>query len=306
MPVDQERVGVGRYLRRDPGGQPHQRGGQSLAQAEDPLQAGDGDLYVLPRPVAPFRALGSQEDADLCQGLPHILASVSQLSQELPRRFVSQSRLGKQFLGQGDVCDVGGGELVGDGDAVGGAEEVQLNSIDAEASPTYPRGSIETRRLPDLARMENFEQGRVYEQGFRIAHQLGEDLAAQGLHSKRLSFLTRRCNEEGCSPTTPGNRCEKNRWASRKEGAFALHAPQLLEQGEGEDLRVRKPLYGLVAPSAAGVEEAVGVVNEAEKHAQSLFQVRERVGMLLSGHPRFLSLRVRMAPVVPSIHATHI
>src|SRR5215218_6693354 len=104
-PVDQERVGVSRYLRRDPGSQPDQRGGQSLAQAEDSLQAGDGDLYVLPRPVAPFRALGSQEDADLCQGLPQILASVSQVSQELPHRFVSQSRLVEEFLGQADVCD---------------------------------------------------------------------------------------------------------------------------------------------------------------------------------------------------------
>ncbi len=44
-----------------------------------------------------------------------------------------------------------------------------------------------------------------------------------------------------------------------------------------------------------------------KKHGQRLFQVGERVGMLgLWGHPRFLSLRVRMAPVVPSIHATHI
>jgi hypothetical protein len=74
MPVDQERVSVGRYLRRDPGCQPHQRGGQRHAQAEDPLEAGDGDLYVLPRPVAPFRVLGGQEDADLRQGLPQILA----------------------------------------------------------------------------------------------------------------------------------------------------------------------------------------------------------------------------------------
>src|ERR687885_365406 len=120
-PVDQERVGVGCYLRRDPRSQRHERGGQSLAQAEDPLEAGDGDLYVLPRPVAPFRALRSQEDADLCQGLPQILASVGQVSQELPRRFVSQSRLAEEFLGQADVCDVGGRELVGDGDAVGGA-----------------------------------------------------------------------------------------------------------------------------------------------------------------------------------------
>ncbi len=130
-PVNQERVGVGRYLRRDPGCQPDERGGQSLAQAEDPLEAGDGDLYVLPHPVPPFRALGSQEDANLCQGLPQILDSVGQVSQELPRHFVSQSRLGNEFLGQGDVCDVGGGEFVGDGDAVGGAEEMKLNPVDA-------------------------------------------------------------------------------------------------------------------------------------------------------------------------------
>jgi hypothetical protein len=51
---------------------------------------------------------------------------------------------------------------------------------------------------------------------------------------------------------------------------------------------------------------AVGVVYKAEEHGQSLFQVGERVDMLGSGHPRFLSPRVRMAPGVPSIHATHI
>ena len=33
---------------------------------------------------------------------------------------------------------------------------------------------------------------------------------------KRLSRLTLRWNEEGCSPTTPGNRCEKNLSASRR------------------------------------------------------------------------------------------
>jgi len=56
--------------------------------------------------VPPFRALGSQEYANLCQGLPQILASVGQISQELPRHFLSQSRLGNEFLGQADVCDV--------------------------------------------------------------------------------------------------------------------------------------------------------------------------------------------------------
>src|SRR5215212_10841687 len=175
-PVDQERVGVSCYLRRDPGSQPHQRGGQRLAQAEDPLEAGDGDLYVLPRPVPPFRALGSQEDADLRQGLSQIFASVGQVSQERPRHFLSQSRLGEEFLGQGDVRDVGGGEFVGDGDTVGGAQEVQLDPVDAEASPAYPPGPVETRRPGNLARMQDFEQGGVYEQGLRVAHQFGENL----------------------------------------------------------------------------------------------------------------------------------
>jgi hypothetical protein len=45
-----------------------------------------------------------------------------------------------------------------------------------------------------------------------------------------------------------------------QERAFALHTPQLLEQSEGEDLRVRKSLYGLVASRAVGVEQGVGVV----------------------------------------------
>jgi hypothetical protein len=54
------------------------------------------------------------------------------------------------------------------------------------------------------------------------------------------------------------------------------------------------------------VERGVSVIYEAEEHGQSLFQVNERGGKLGLGHPRFLSLRVRMAPVVSSIHATHI
>ena len=91
-----------------------------------------------------------------------------------------------------------------------------------------------------------------------------------------------------------------------QERAFALHAPKLLQEDEGDDLRVRKPPYRVLSSSAAGVEVAVDIIYEAEKHGQSLFQVGERVGMLGSGHPRFLSSRVRMALVVPSIHATHI
>src|SRR5215210_8200212 len=53
-----------------------------------------------------------------------------------------------------------------------------------------------------------------------------------------------------------------------QERAFALHAPKLLQEGEGDDLGVREALYGLVASSAARVEEAVAVVYEAEKHGR--------------------------------------
>src|SRR5215204_5976504 len=190
-PVDQERVGVSCYLRRDPGSQPHQRGGQSLAQAEDPLEAGDGDLYVLPRPVPPFRALGSQEDADLRQGLSQIFASVGQVSQERPRHFLSQSRLGEEFLGQGDVRDVGGGEFVGDGDTVGGAQEVQLDPVDAEGTPAYPPGTVETwRGCRTSSKVESTSKVSASPTSSGTISRLRGS-------KKRLSFLTLRCNEEG-------------------------------------------------------------------------------------------------------------
>ena len=62
-----------------------------------------------------------------------------------------------------------------------------------------------------------------------------------------------------------------------QEGALRFHASQLLEEGESDDLlRIRKPLYGLVASSAVGIEQGIGVVYEAEEHGQSFFQVGER------------------------------
>ncbi len=107
-------------------------------------------------------------------------------------------------------------------------------------------------------------------------------------------------------PHHPGEQVREEPLCVPQEGAFALYTPQLLEERKRDDFRVRKALYGLVASSTVGVEQCISVVYEAEEHGQSLFQVRQRVGMLLLGHPRFLSSRVRMAPVVPSIHATHI
>jgi hypothetical protein len=53
-----------------------------------------------------------------------------------------------------------------------------------------------------------------------------------------------------------------------QERALALYAPQLLEEGEGDDFRVGKPLEGLVV-SSAGIEMGVSVVYEAEEDGQS-------------------------------------
>src|SRR3712207_8706266 len=59
VPVNQESVGVGADLGRDPNRQPHQRGSQRLAETENPFQAGDSDLYVLPHSAPP---LGRSEE----------------------------------------------------------------------------------------------------------------------------------------------------------------------------------------------------------------------------------------------------
>ena len=68
-----------------------------------------------------------------------------------------------------------------------------------------------------------------------------------------------------------------------QERAFALHAPQLLEEGEGDDLRVRKLLYGFVV-SSTGVEMDVSVVYEAEENGEGLFRLGEAWGMVGLGH----------------------
>src|SRR3712207_5097017 len=178
--VDQKSVGVGRYLRRDPGNQPDERGGQSLAQPEDPLEARKGDLYVLPHSTPPLGAFDRQKDANLDQGLSQFPAAVGQVPQEPPRYSIPQSRLVDEFFGKGDVRDFGCCELVGERHPVGSTQQVQLHAVDAEGAPPYPRSSRKAGRLPNLARMQNFQQRRVYEQGFRLAYQLGEDLPQIG------------------------------------------------------------------------------------------------------------------------------
>jgi hypothetical protein len=55
-----------------------------------------------------------------------------------------------------------------------------------------------------------------------------------------------------------------------QEETLGLHAPKLLEEGEGHDLRIGEFLEGLVA-APFGVEPIVGVVYPAEQNGNGLF-----------------------------------
>jgi hypothetical protein len=194
-PVDREGVGVGRYLGRDPGRQPNRGARQRRAQAEYPLQAGDGDLHSLPHPAPPLGWLRHQEDVHLGQGLQGLLrphASVGKVPQEPPRYSISQGRLLDELRGQGDIGHVGRGEFVAQRDPIGGADEVQLHPVDAERTPPHPRRSRETRALRDLPGVQNREQSRVDQQRLRVADHLGEDVTAQGLQkAQNFARLTK-------------------------------------------------------------------------------------------------------------------
>lgn len=71
-------MGVGGDLRRDPRSQPNKRGGQSLAQAKDSLEARKGDLYVLPNSTPPLGSLGAAKRGSPPRPrLPRLLAALS-------------------------------------------------------------------------------------------------------------------------------------------------------------------------------------------------------------------------------------
>jgi hypothetical protein len=106
-------------------------------------------------------------------------------------------------------------------------------------------------------------------------------------------------------PHDPGEQLREESLGVPEERALALDAPELLEEHQGRDLGVREPLYGLVAVGL-GVEEGVGVIDQAEKHGEGVFRWDESFGMVEAGHLSLLVVGSRMALVVPSIHATGI
>jgi len=91
-----------------------------------------------------------------------------------------------------------------------------------------------------------------------------------------------------------------------QEGALALHAPKLLEDGEGDYLGVRELLEGSVEISPR-VEDSVGIIDLAEQGGDRFIQEYGFWGMLCLGHAMLLWSGLRMALFFSSSNrATHI
>ncbi len=82
-------------------------------------------------------------------------------------------------------------------------------------------------------------------------------------------------------PHHPRERMREEPLCVAQEGAFALLVPQLLEVRKRDDLRVRKALYGFVAPVAVWVGMSVGVVDVRHKRTVRASSVRARRGVWL-------------------------
>jgi hypothetical protein len=247
-----EAVGVGRDLRRYPRRQPHQGGRQRPAEPEHTRLRLERAISLW---AASGHAGRPSRSPERSRTRPRRGPALRSGRQDPPRacgpagEIVPQVRLGEQFLPQAYLGHVGRGELVGDGHPVCRAQKVQLHPVDAKGTPPNPPRSRETGGLGDLPRVQRGKQGGVDQQGLptgspnRVSQQglptgSPNRVSQQGLPTgspnrvsgsprrspttarlkgsrKRRSFLTRRWNEEGASPSTPGNRGEKNLSASR-------------------------------------------------------------------------------------------
>src|SRR5215217_4593231 len=117
--VDEKTVGIGGDLGCDPGRKPYYGSRQCLPEPKDSLEARQGDLYLLPYSGTLLCRLAHQRDSHLDQLLSQPPAVVGEIPEQLAPHRVFKPRLAEELPDQGDIRDVGGCKLVGDGDAVG-------------------------------------------------------------------------------------------------------------------------------------------------------------------------------------------
>src|SRR5215217_7486973 len=111
--VDQEGVGIGGDLRRDPGGESHQSCRQRLPEPEYPLEARKRYLHLLPLATLPG-ALGHQRSRPP-QNLFERLAPVGQVPKEPANEILLKACCLQQLLCQPYLGDVGSGQFIAKG-----------------------------------------------------------------------------------------------------------------------------------------------------------------------------------------------
>ena len=103
--------------------------------------------------------------------------------------------------------------------------------------------------------MQNRKQGRVDDEGLGFSHQLGQDGAPQGLKvAPELAYPP--VQRGGMELYDSREQVREKPGDLAQEGTLGLNTPKLLEEGEGDDLRVREPLERLVAPGQPGLSRA--------------------------------------------------
>jgi hypothetical protein len=112
--------------------------------------------------------------------------------------------------------------------------------------------------LGDLARVKDLQQGGIHDlMVFRdLPPKLGHDGASEGFEkSPELAYPP---VERGrMEADDPRQEMGEQAGGLAQEGAFGFYPSKLLEERQGEDLRVREPLEGGVAAAPARVERDV-------------------------------------------------
>ena len=89
--------------------------------------------------------------------------------------------------------------------------------------------------------MKDLQQGGIHDHGLRISHQLGHDGAPQGFE-KPPELAQAAVERGGMEADDLWEEVAEKAGDLAQEGARGLHAPKLLEDGEGDDLGVRELL----------------------------------------------------------------
>jgi hypothetical protein len=125
--------------------------------------------------------------------------------------------------------------------------------------------------------MQHTEQRPIGYERLGISGQLLQELAPQGFEeAPELPHAP--MERRGCVAPDPGQKVREEPLAVAQERPLGLHAAELLQKRQGQDLGIREPLQGFVE-AAARVEEPVGLIGETKKRGHTASSVRRRRGV---------------------------